>query len=280
MPVPLHWHNEPLLLFCLLFAGWAYAVGTGPLRARLAPPGTAYPAGRAAAYFAGLITAYLAVGSPIDQFGEDYLFSVHMFQHLLIVYVAPPLLLWGLPWWLVDAVLRIAWIRKTMTPLVHPAACCLSFVLVFSLWHLPELYEAALRNRMIHIFEHFTIFATSLQMWWLFLSPSRILPPCSHILRILCSFLLTIGHMPVFGLLMFTTNPLYRTYELAPRIVPGLDALQDQVLGGTIMELVAVAFSLGLLGWSFWGWLRDDEIRGNKAARVALGKPPLAETSL
>jgi putative membrane protein len=74
--------------------------------------------------------------------------------------------------------------------------------------------------------------------------------------------------MPVFGLLMLADSPLYRSYVLAPRLWPGLDALQDQILGGTIMELAAVFCSVGLLGWSFWGWLKDDERRADAAHQL------------
>jgi putative membrane protein len=273
MNVPLHWHNEPLLLFSLLFLGWIYAVGTWPLRARLAPPGTPFPTGRAVAFYAGLVLNYLAVGSPLDQFGEDYLFSAHMVQHMLIVYVTPPLMLWGTPWWLADAVLARPWAKKIAAPLLHPAVCCMGFLVIFSLWHLPQLYEAALRSRPIHILEHATMFFTATQMWWMFLSPSRIFPACSYPVRILCAFLLTAGHMPLLGLLSFSTDPLYRTYELAPRIIPGFDAMQDQVLGGAIMESMAVLVSIGLLGTSLWGWMREDERRGAARAAAATGRP-------
>jgi putative membrane protein len=264
MVVPLHWHNEPLLLLSLLFAGWAYAVGVGPLRARLAPPGTPYPTGKAVAFFAGLILNYLAVGSPLDQFGEDYLFSVHMVQHLIIVYITPPLLLWGLPWWLVDAVLARPWVKAIARPLLHPAVCCVAFVLTFALWHLPEMYEAALRSRPIHILEHITIFFTALQMWWMFLGPSRVIPPCNYPVRMVCTFILMIAHMPILGLLAFSDDPLYRTYELAPRIIPNFDAMDDQRTGAAIMEMNAAIVSVGLLGWSLWGWMKDDDRRQAK----------------
>jgi putative membrane protein len=274
MVVPLHWHNEPLLLLCLLGAGWVYALGIGPFRSKIAPPGTPYPVGRAVAFYAGLIINYLAVGSPLDQFGEDYLFSVHMVQHLIIVYVTPPLMLWGLPWWLVDAALARPWVKRLARPFLHPAVCCMSFVLVFALWHLPELYESALRSRPIHILEHATIFFTALQMWWVFMGPSKVFPPCNYPVRILCAFVLTAAHMPILGLLTFSDDPLYRTYELAPRIIPSLDAKQDQVLGGAIMEMTAALVSVGLLGWSIGGWMRDDERR---QTRPKLLSRPLPE---
>lgn len=272
MVVPLHWHNEPLLLLCLLGAGWVYAIGTGPLRARLAPSGTPFPTAKAVMFYAGLVLNYLAVGSPLDQFGEDYLFSLHMVQHLIIIYVTPPLLLLGLPWWLTDTALQRPWAGKVAKFLLHPAVCCTAFVVTFGLWHLPELYESALRNRAIHIFEHVTIFFTAMQMWWMFLGPSRVVPPCRYPIRLVCSFMLMVAHMPILGLLALTDNPLYRTYELAPRIIPGFSAMDDQVLGGSMMEMAAAAVSVGLLGWSLWGWMKDDERRNGGAHRAVVVK--------
>ena len=80
--------------------------------------------------------------------------------------------------------------------------------------------------------------------------------------------------MPILGLLTFSDDPLYRTYELAPRIIPSLDAKQDQVLGGAIMEITAALVSVGLLGWSIGGWMRDDERR---QTRPKLLSRPLPE---
>ncbi len=271
MPVQLHWHNEPLLLLSLLLAGWVYAVGVGPWRGRLAPAGTAYPRWKAAAFFSGLILNYLAVGSPLDQFGEDYLFFLHMVQHLIIVYVTPPLMLWGLPWWMVDAVLARPWVKAVARRLLHPAVCCMAFVLTFALWHLPQLYEAALRNRSIHIFEHLTIFITAMQMWWMFMSPSRVFPPCNYPVRLVCAFMLMIAHMPILGLLALSDGELYPTYKFAPRIFPTIDAMDDQRIGASIMEMTAAAVSVGLVGRSLWGWMKEDDRRQSKPVSARPG---------
>jgi len=174
----------------------------------------------------------------------------------------------GLPWWLTDTALRRPWVKKIAAALLHPAACCTAFVVTFGLWHLPEFYEAALRSRPVHIFEHVTIFCTALQMWWMFLGPSRVIPPCRYPIRIVCAFMLMVAHMPILGLLALSEHPLYRTYELAPRIIPNFSATDDQVLGGTIMEMTAAAVSVGLLGWSLWGWMKDDERHNGRPAPV------------
>ena len=97
----LHWHTEPFLLSSLLFFGWAYAVATGPLRFRFAPE-QAFPIRASILFYIGLITVYIAVGSPLDAIAELFLFSAHMTQHMLLIYLAPTLLIFGMPPWLID----------------------------------------------------------------------------------------------------------------------------------------------------------------------------------
>ena len=116
-----HWHNEPLLVGGIVFLGWLWAVLAGPLRARLAP-GQPFPRREAWYFYAALVLFYLAVGSPLDQAGERFLFSAHMFQHLIIMYPAPVLLLCGLPWWMVDAGLDRPALRRPLRLLFSPVS--------------------------------------------------------------------------------------------------------------------------------------------------------------
>ena len=104
-----HWHNEPYLVGGLVFLGWLWAVLAGPLRLRLAAfsnqlsaissqPSTPPPFPRKEAwyFYTSLTIFYLAVGSPLDQIGERFLFSAHMFQHQLLIYPAAMFFLLGL----------------------------------------------------------------------------------------------------------------------------------------------------------------------------------------
>jgi len=96
-----HWHTEPFLLISILLIGWLYAIWVGPLRSRISE-NTAYPLGSAVMFYLGLLIIYLAVGSPLDQIAEIFLFSAHMTQHMLLIYIAPTLLILGMPSWLID----------------------------------------------------------------------------------------------------------------------------------------------------------------------------------
>ena len=162
-----HWHNEPFLTGGLIFLGWLYAVLTGPLRARLAPPGTPYPRRHAVSrFYAALIIFYLAVGSPLDQIAERYLLSAHMLQHQILIYPAAVLFLLGLPDWLVRPVTAQPSLQGLLRVLTYPLVCGAIYTVVYSGWHLPSLYDWALQNRLVHIAEHFMMFARRCSIWW------------------------------------------------------------------------------------------------------------------
>jgi putative membrane protein len=155
MNIPLHWHTEPLLLLLIVGVVWGYALITGPYRESLAPQLTRYPAKSSISFYLGVFFAYLAVGSPLDQIGESFLFSAHMMQHMLLIYVSAPLIVLGLPSELTDPfLLNNPRFKKILGFLVHPLSAGILFNLSFSFWHFPELYDAALSSRPLHIVEH------------------------------------------------------------------------------------------------------------------------------
>jgi len=254
----LHWHTEPLLLISLLLVGWMYALGTGPLRQKIDPRQTKYPLKYAVSFYSGLIITYLAVGSPLDQIGEQFLFSAHMIQHMLLIYFAPTLFLFGTPGWLIDHLLKPESVRKCLSVLTHPACGGLLFTFIYTVWHVPVLYELALHDKRIHVLEHWTMFGLGLLMLWPYLTLSKRVPRRSYGVRMLAMFLLMVGQLPVFAFLTFAGEAIYPTYLWAPRILP-LDPLNDQILGGIIMKVINMAFSLTILGISFYWWARSEE---------------------
>jgi len=253
----LHWHNEPVLLILVLGAGWLYALGVGPFRDRIAPK-RAFPKARAAMFFAGLATAYLAVGSPLDALGEQFLFSAHMVQHMLLIYAAPMLLLEGTPDWLIDRAIDKGRLARPLRTITHPACGGVLFTFLYTVWHIPALYELGLRNKFVHILEHWMMFLPGLLMLWPFLALSRRVPRRGYGLQILALFLLMVGQLPVFAFLCFANEPLYQTYVWAPRVID-LDPLNDQILGGIIMKVTNMGVSLALLGNAFHRWAQSEE---------------------
>lgn len=248
-----HWHTEPLLIGSLLFVTWVYFVLIGPFRARVYPR-IPYPKGHASWFVLTITTLYLTVGSPLDALGENFLFWAHMVQHNLLMYVAPVFLLLSLPPWLVDHVLRKSrWLERMAAVLVHPVTAGASLTLAFSIWHVPYLYELALHHKGYHALEHWTMFFPSVLVWWNILGPSRILPPLPYGVQLIFIFLLMVAQLPVFGVLTFSGDVLYPTYEFAPRVMD-LSPLEDQVLGGVVMKVTNMIVSVILLITAFARW--------------------------
>lgn len=252
-----HWHTEPALLGGILAFVWLYGMLVGPLRGWVAP-GAEWPRRQIAWFAVGVLSFYLAIGSPLDAMGENFLFSAHMAQHNVLMYLTPVFTILALPGWLVDGFLRRS---KTVLALArfffHPVVAGFIFTLTFIGWHFPFLYDWALNNRTVHVIEHLTMYGASVLMFWPLLSPSKLVPQIGWGAQIVYIFLLMIAQIPLFGILTFSGSVLYPTYELAPRLVPWLDPLQDQILGGITMKVANMALSLIIIARAFYLWNRS-----------------------
>jgi len=254
---PFHWHTEPFLIASVLFLGWLYSLWIWVI-----PPGldqtTKISVYRVVSFYMGLCLAYLAVGSPIDQIGEDFLFSVHMVQHLIVFLPVTLLLIYGIHPHMLDVCLkRHSICRWVLAQFFHPVCAALSFIIIYSIWHIPVLYEAALSDKRIHILEHMLMLMSAIQVWWPLVSSSAYLPAMTPPLKMFYMIILMIGQFPVFGMLTLSQEPLYMTYTLAPKIVPW-SPLQDQVLGGVLMNVTMMLAFLTAFGMSFYQWYASD----------------------
>ncbi len=251
-----HWHNEPWLIGGLVVLGWLWAVLAGPFRPRLAP-GAPFPRGHAVRFYLSLVVFYVAVGSPLDQIAERFLFSAHMLQHQLLMYPAAILFLLGWPDWMVDPALVRSRLVALLRVLTHPLACALIYSLVIGLWHAPTLYDWALRNKVVHVAEHILFFGASLFYWWPLLSPSRLLPRRNPGVQMLYMVGVLITMTPVFAYITFSEDILYATYEYAPRLYPGFSAADDQLLAGVMMKIIGMIVSFTAFGVAFYRWYEE-----------------------
>jgi putative membrane protein len=256
-----HWHNEPWLVGGLVFLGWLWTVLAGPWRVKLAP-NEPFPRRHAWRFYTSLVVFYLAVGSPLDQIGEGYLFSAHMLQHQLLIYPAAALFLIGIPHWMIDPVLGRPALGRIGRLLTHPIVCCIVYTLVISLWHSPAAYDYALRHKLAHVAEHIAFFSVALLYWWPVISPSRVFPPIRYGAQMLYVLAVVIAMTPVFAYITFADEILYPTYEYAPRLIADFSPADDQLLAGVSMKIVGmlvagVAFSVSFYRW-YQGGLRDE----------------------
>jgi cytochrome c oxidase assembly factor CtaG len=208
---------------------------------------------------------FLALVSPLDELGDDYLFSAHMIQHLCLTTFGPPLLLVGLPAWMIDGFLNKRVIFRTLKILTYVPLIFFLYNGDFLIWHAPALYDATLENETIHIFEHLTFIVFGLLSWWPLLSPSEKLPRLPLGGQILYIFF---NGMPavLLGAGLTFTSPLYAPYLAAPRVW-GISPILDQQLGGLIMWIPVNIFYIIIMSILFIRWMQRQEARQIEAER-------------
>lgn len=185
-------------------------------------------------FLAGVVLLLLDLVSPIDTLGDRYLFSAHIVQHFLLALVIPPLLLLGTPRWFAAAALQRPWLNSLERALGQPPVSWMLGVGAMLAWHIPALFNAALTNDGLHIFQHLSFLVTGAIFWWPILGPlqDRHLPPLAGVSYlfsacICCSLL---GAFLTFG-----PVGLYPAYLNPPARFWGLDPRTDQQLGGMLM---------------------------------------------
>jgi putative membrane protein len=229
----IHWLADPAVLapIALLVAVYvrrfraarreAGGRGAGPLQA--------------VAFGGAVLVLLAALASPIDGLGEDYLFSAHMLQHVLLGDLAPVLLLLGLSRVIMrPATRRLAALERALGPFAHPATGLLVWLALMYLWHVPALYDAALEHTGVHLLEHASFFCAGVAVWWPLVEPvpmRRGLPGLWPVAYIGAA---KFG-LAVLGLyLTWSSSAIYGYYEHVPRIW-GLSPVEDQNAGGAIM---------------------------------------------
>jgi cytochrome c oxidase assembly factor CtaG len=248
------WPCLSLLLAGLVYLrGWQRAHHTQPIQ---------LPLWRAIAFFLGIASVWIAIGSPINAL-DDLLLSAHMTQHLILMSVAPPLillgaptvpLLRGLPRSILRAVigplLRARWFRKLIDFLKHPIVGWLAMNVAFIGWHSTRAFELALRSETWHTVEHLCFFLTSLAFWWTVIQPWPSKAIWSRWIVILYLLTADLVNTGLSAFLAFCGRVLYPTYATAPRVFR-LSPLNDQIaagagmwLFGSLIFLIAAAFVL------------------------------------
>lgn len=258
------WNWEPTILLGLALLCGGYLYGVGPLR-RKYHWAAEIDRRQAALFLAGALVILIALASPIDEIGDRYLFSAHMTQHLLLTLIMPPLVLLGIPGWLVKPWLEWRFIDSIARLITKPIPAYLLFNALFTAYHVPALYELSLRNDAFHIFVHLVLMATAVIAWMPIFSPLAELPRLPPPLQILYLFFAAIPPTILGALITFSTSVLYPTYAVAPRVF-GISALDDQIGAGLIMWIPGSLVYLFVLTVVFFKWFGGDEERTSHAA--------------
>jgi cytochrome c oxidase assembly factor CtaG len=237
------WPFEPGLLAALGLSAGAYLRGWRILRRR---DPERWSIARLAAFLGGLVTLFLALASPIEPFAA-LLLTIHMVQHLLLMMAVPPLIWLGAPLlptlrglpvairnvWVVP-LLRARGLRRFGQQWTHPVGALPLFVISTWLWHVPRVYEAALRSSALHSLEHACFLAAALVFWYPVVRPHPARPRWSCWLLLPYLILADVSNTVLSALLTFSDRVLYPHYVAMPRI-GGFSALDDQAAAGVLM---------------------------------------------
>jgi putative membrane protein len=204
-------------------------------------------------FWSGLFVMFASLNGPIHDLSDDYLFSAHMVQHLLLTLAVPPLLLAGTPGWMLRPVLSRRGIAPLARFLTRAPMAFVIFNVTFAVWHLPPFYNSAMAHHGLHILEHLMFMAAAVLMWWPLLSQLPEFPRLAYPGQMLYSFLMSIPMSIVAVYIAMADHVLYPAYSAAPRVLP-LTPIEDQLLGALIMWIPGGLIFMIIMSVVFFKW--------------------------
>jgi putative membrane protein len=190
---------------------------------------------RRRAFDGAVLIALVAVVSPLATLALHYFLWAHLLQNVALAEWAPALAVAALSPRVAADLAR----RPVVRALVHPLVALPLWLAAYAAWHVPALYDAAVRHRGLLDLEHLCYLASGCLLWWpVFQSVPRRLSAGARAAYLFGAFVLA---SPLGLVLALFPHPVYDVYENAPRLW-GIGPLTDQQIGGVVM-----AISEGLL---------------------------------
>ncbi len=240
----------PLALIGLLYAK----------RARtLALDGHPVPGWRQGCFYGG----FVLIGAALTSLGgaAQELLYVHMIEHLLLGDIAALLIVLGLSGPMLVPVLRIRLFDR-LRALSHPAVAFPLWAVDLYVWHLPSLYQAALRHSSVHALEHAMFLGLGINMWMCLFGPLPTPKWFGNLGKLLYIVLVRLTGTVLGNILLWSGTVFYPFY-LHGDAVYHISPLADQNLAGAIMMVEESILTLGLFCWLFLRTAREGEERQN-----------------
>jgi putative membrane protein len=184
----------------------------------------------------GLVLLWIALDWPLGKLG-GYLASAHTGQFLLIAISAPPFLLLGLRSRLAELVASSSPTGRLLGVAARPLPAFVGYNAIMLVTHLPQVVDALMVSQLGSFAIDLLWLLSGLWLWWPVLAPAparRLSPP----LQMAYLFIQTIPATFPAAFLVFANHPLYRLYELAPRVTEALTPQYDHQVAGLLMKIV------------------------------------------
>jgi len=246
------WTLDPLQIVPTLVAAALYARRVLTLRDR----GTPVPGWRVALFATGILTLLVAFVSPVHALGER-MFSFHMLQHVLIGDLAPLALLAGLTGPVLRPALR--WLHR-LSFLANPLVALPIWAVNLILWHLPFLFDAAVRHDAVHALEHFCFFTGGVIMWMPVLETLPAPEWFGTGAKLGYIAVVRVVETILGNVFFWSGSVFYVVYAHQNRLF-GLSALADQGMAGAVMMIEGSIVTLVALAWLFLRMASEGELR-------------------
>lgn len=238
----------PLLIVGVLYARRVFT---------LAVHGHPVPGWRQACFYAGFVT----IGAALTSLGADSqeLLSAHMAEHLLLGDIAALLIVLGLTGPLIAPILRIRFFDR-LRVLAHPLVAFPLWAVDLYVWHLPLLYQAALRHPGIHALEHAMFLGFGVNMWMCLFGPLPMPAWFGNLGKLLYIVAVRLTGAVLGNIFLWSGTAFYPFYNHG-EAVWHVSPIADQNLAGAIMMIEESILTLGLLCWLFMRTARESEER-------------------
>lgn len=241
-------HPEVWLLVVAVLGAYIYAFRViGPVVVKAGPVITTKQRN---AFIAAILMLWLASDWPVHDIAEEYLYSVHMFQHMVLSYFMPPLVLLAIPKWLFESVFGHGRARRVISFLAKPVIAGVAFNLIVMITHIPDVVNRSVSNAPMHYGLHVALVLTALLVWMPICGPDRQLHLQSGG-KMIYLFLMSVVPTVPAGWLTFAEGAVYKHYDIPVRVW-GLSVTTDQQLAGAIMKIGGSFFLWAIIIYVFF----------------------------
>jgi putative membrane protein len=241
-------HPEVWLLVFVVIAGYIYAVRV--IGQRIAGPTPSISRRQGISFVVAVLVLWGASDWPIHDISEEYLYSAHMLQHMMLSYFMPPLMLLAIPGWLFDAVIGNGRARLAIRFLSRPIIAGASFNLVVIVTHIPDLVNRSLSNGLLHYSLHVLLISTALLMWMPICGPDKSYQ-IGYGGKMVYLFLMSVIPTVPAAWLAIADGVVYRHYDIPVRVF-GLSATTDQQIAGAVMKSGGTIFLWSIIVFIFF----------------------------
>ncbi|MFZ3579384.1 cytochrome c oxidase assembly factor CtaG [Virgibacillus sp. DJP39] len=236
-------------------------------------------------FYLAMVLLYVVKGSPVDLLTHIML-TAHMIQMAIYYLIFPILIIKGIPVWVWRKILKLPIVRPIVNLFTKPIISLLLFNTLFSLYHIPEVFDFAKSSPVVHAIVSTVILIAAFIVWWPIVTPVEEYDTIPPILKIAYIFANGVLITPACVLIIFADAPLFATYSesgswiqalslcvptdiltgisgtlTGPEMFSPMTTLEDQQLGGIIMKLMQEITYGFILARVFFSWFSRESLK-------------------